>query len=308
MSEKRVPFRRLGACVLALVLGMACTACSAVKEAAQQGLELLDGWHTENGLYATQEEKLYLETADTFLDAVEAGDREAVLNCFSDNTRSADPSLEEQIDRLLELCSGPIDFKTRDDIQLFGSYSNHYGKKTALIADTLIYTCGDAYFWCDMGLTYQNDEDPGAIGVTYATVHTADYDYAYKSGEDYGDIPDFQAPGLQVLTADQLNRPVEAEIRVIDGNGIAYTPTAPLNVTDVAVFLERNSSYSAFRARFDPPCGSWHYDYYELSPEDGEPRYLCVGHFEETDEIYSASVCSDIKFLYSVWKQEGGTV
>ena len=117
------------------------------------------------------------------------------------------------------------------------------------------------------------------------------------------------APGLRVLTEEQLERPVEGEIRVVRGDPILYTPAAVLDEAEAAAFLQQDASYTAFVERFGLPCGGWVYAYYELPPENGEPRYLCMSWDEGNDEIYSASVCDEVKSLRLVWKQEeNGTI
>lgn len=253
--------------------------------------------------YVSVEEEAYREAANEFLSAIEAGDRDAVRDCFSVNVQKSDTGMEEQIDRLLELCtcSGEITFKNEDNLQFFGEYSNDHGKRTALAGETVIYTCGDTYFWCFMGLTYRNDEDPDDVGITYANVQTKEFQCAMRSDEDYGEHPDFQEPGLRVLTEEQLKRPVEGDIRVIDGNATVYTPSAVLDEEEVTAFLEQDSSYSGFIEHFGPPCGGWVYDYYDLPEENGEFRYLCVGADDRNDEIFSVSVCDDVKSLRQIW-------
>lgn len=284
---------------LALLIAASCCGCT-FKQDIQDVLNYFKSQKTGEP-YVSAEEKAYLKAANEFLSAIESGDREAVRDCFSVNVQKSDAEMEEQIDRLLELCSGQITFKNEDDLLLYGNYSNDHGKRTALAGDTLLYMCGDTYFWCFMGLTYQNDEDPDDVGITFANVFTKEYERALCSDEDYGEMPDFHEPGLRVLTADQLSRPVEGDIRTICENAIVYTPTAVLDEAEVTAFLEQDSSHSGFVEHFGPPCGEWIYKYYELPEENGEPRYLRVGWDKSTDEIYSVTVCNDVKRLRQIW-------
>ncbi len=291
---------------LALLIAVSGCGCGLVQDIWRGIWERPHVWDPPNG---SAEEEIYLEAANQFLAAIEAGDRDAVRDCFSVNAREACPEMEEQIDRLLELCSGPVALQNEDDLSLFGEYSSDHGKRTALAGTTLLYTCGDEYFWCYMGLTYQDDADADNVGITYANMETAAFACARRSDENYGEMPDFQAPGLRVLTEEQLERPVEGEIRVVRGDPILYTPAAVLDEAEAAAFLQQDASYTAFVERFGPPCGGWVYAYYELPPENGEPRYLCMSWDEGNDEIYSASVCDEVESLRLVWKQEeNGTI
>ena len=76
------------ACSLSLLLCAACSGCAL--------LDTLARW-VESGVsgepYVSREEQIYIETAESFLDAVAREDRAAVRALFSENVRETDEDL-----------------------------------------------------------------------------------------------------------------------------------------------------------------------------------------------------------------------
>lgn len=286
------------------MIALFCSGCASIQD-LWNGVKN----HWSSTLSASDVETIYLEAAQQFFAAVEGGDSGAVRDCFSINAQRADPEMEKQIERLTVLLSGPITLKNGEHLLLHGSYSNDHGKKISSVEHTLIITCGENSFWCDMGLNYRDDTDRDNVGITYINVKTTAFECAWRSDtwhsqNEYVEMYDVQSPGLRVLTEEQLKRPIEGEIRIINGAPRVYTPAVVLNESEVVDFLQHGASYTDFTKQFGSGCSGWNHEYYELPPIDGAPRYLCLTWDEEQNEIYAASVCDEWDTLRVVWKQE----
>lgn len=282
------------ACGLSLLLCAACSGCAL--------LDTLARW-VESGVsgepYVSREEQIYIETAESFLDAVAREDRAAVRTLFSENVRETDADFDAQLDLLFEADLDASAFWDRDDIQLQGSYRHDDGRHAAVVQDTFPIRDRGRYYWCTLELTYTDDFDPGEVGITALAFYSAEYYCALLYEAADAEWP--AGSGLDVRTA----YPADGDIRAAGGSPYRFeNDTPPLEENAVRDFLGQTDSFSAFCAHFGAPNAAQVYYIYALqSDADEAPLYLQLTVVEETDTIYTAAVVDDLGWLRLVWKR-----
>lgn len=282
------------ACGLSLLLCAACSGCAL--------LDTLARW-VESGVsgepYVSREEQIYIETAESFLDAVAREDRTAVRALFSENVRETDEDFDAQLDLLFEADLDASAFWDRDDIQLQGSYRHDDGRHAAVVQDTFPIRDRGRYYWCSLELTYTDDFDPGEVGITALAFYSAEYYCALLYEAADAEWP--AGSGLDVRTA----YPADGDIRAAGGSPYRFeNDTPPLEEDAVRDFLGQTDSFSAFCAHFGAPNAAQVYYIYALqSDADEAPLYLQLTVVEETDTIYTAAVVDDLGWLRLVWKR-----
>lgn len=282
------------ACGLSLLLCAACSGCAL--------LDTLARW-VESGVsgepYVSREEQIYIETAESFLDAVAREDRTAVRALFSENVRETDEDFDAQLDLLFEADLDASAFWDRDDIQLQGSYRHDDGRHAAVVQDTFPIRDRGRYYWCTLELTYTDDFDPGEVGITALAFYSAEYYCALLYEAADAEWP--AGSGLDVRTA----YPADGDIRAAGGSPYRFeNDTPPLEEDAVRDFLGQTDSFSAFCAHFGAPNAAQVYYIYALqSDADEAPLYLQLTVVEETDTIYTAAVVDDLGWLRLVWKR-----
>lgn len=282
------------ACGLSLLLCAACSGCAL--------LDTLARW-VESGVsgepHVSREEQIYIETAESFLDAVAREDRAAVRALFSENVRETDEDFDAQLDLLFEADLDASAFWDRDDIQLQGSYRHDDGRHAAVVQDTFPIRDRGRYYWCTLELTYTDDFDPGEVGITALAFYSAEYYCALLYEAADAEWP--AGSGLDVRTA----YPADGDIRAAGGSPYRFeNDTPPLEEDAVRDFLGQTDSFSAFCTHFGAPNAAQVYYIYALqSDADEAPLYLQLTVVEETDTIYTAAVVDDLGWLRLVWKR-----
>ena len=282
------------ACGLSLLLCAACSGCAL--------LDTLARW-VESGVsgepYVSREEQIYIETAESFLDAVAREDRAAVRALFSENVRETDEDFDAQLDLLFEADLDASAFWNRDDIQLQGSYRHDDGRHAAVVQDTFPIRDRGRYYWCTLELTCTDDFDPGEVGITALAFYSAEYYCALLYEAADAEWP--AGSGLDVRTA----YPADGDIRAAGGSPYRFeNDTPPLEEDAVRDFLGQTDSFSEFCAHFGAPNAAQVYYIYALqSDADEAPLYLQLTVVEETDTIYTAAVVDDLGWLRLVWKR-----
>ena len=216
------------ACGLSLLLCAACSGCAL--------LDTLARW-VESGVsgepYVSREEQIYIETAESFLDAVAREDRAAVRALFSENVRETDEDFDAQLDLLFEADLDASAFWDRDDIQLQGSYRHDDGRHAAVVQDTFPIRDRGRYYWCTLELTYTDDFDPGEVGITALAFYSAEYYCALLYEAADAEWP--AGSGLDVRTA----YPADGDIRAAGGSPYRFENDTPPLEEDAGARLPR---------------------------------------------------------------------
>ena len=282
-----------------LALCLLCASCQ--YEAAVDALdEKLEGIASDIQNTFTAPDA-YEAAMDAFFSALDEGDKEAARSLFSPAALAADEDLDETLEALMDLWTGPLEINERFGMD---ETSKRLGPGRTWIfhQSTRFLQAGGQMYWCCFSLTEENDPDPGAIGVTRVVFYTIDAFCNFQAGrwepEDGGDL------GLAVYDGP----PVEGEIRGAEMLPLPWETSAVLDLDEVQSFLgQGNPTYSGFVERFGPPGSIWTDTnaYYELPPEDGQRRYLEIFFVPETDSLDVASVLGElehIRFLDFPWE------
>lgn len=290
--------KKLCVSVMMLILCLTCTGC-VDYELIHNLLQAAKHEATDEP-YVSYEEKTYNAAVDEFFAAVDAGDKAAIKEMFSEYVQEEVPDLDEKIDELLEFYPGPTDGCGRDGGSVHGRYSNDYGVHTSSVDDMFPVLSNGTYYWCRFELMYENDEDEDQIGIT-SVIFFSDDDYCdLRYDEDHSrKIP--EDIGLHVYNECSL----DCEIRSIGGYPYQYTSVdRVLDEEEVKKFLQESNCYTDFVDHFGEPNAINIFYCYELPDEDGQPRYLELGVYEEKDQVYSAAVYDDFEWLYLVYKAD----
>jgi hypothetical protein len=243
------------------------------------------------------EKSVYHDAITTLFKALDAGDRDGVRLLFSPYVQAQDENLDADIEKLFSVYHGPMDEIGWDGL-LAGSYTNHYGDRERSVYAHFPVRCGDIYYWCDLELMYENTVDSSQIGVTQLSFYTAD-EWCLNAYDD--DATWCDEAGLSVFA----DRSVDEEIRCICGNPYLYQKSEePLDLEEVEAFFEKSNSYSEFVGRFGEPNAENYFIYYELPPENGEPRYLQISHDDWNGKIYGACIVDQFAYIDTVYEAE----
>ena len=77
-----------------------------------------------------------------------------------------------------------------------------------------------------------------------------------------------------------------------------------LDLAEVKEFLETCHLYEEFVKKFGVPNAYRYTAFYELPPEEGEPRYLEIYYHEKTREISCVNIVSHVKYKGTLWEAE----
>lgn len=291
-------YRKIIGFVMAFLIVLNCTGCYDY-ELIHNLIEAAKHEATDEP-YVSYEEKTYNAAVDAFFAAVDVGDKEAIKGMFSEYVQEEVPDLDEKIDELLEFYPGPTESCGRDGGSVNARHHSEYGGGMSVVDDMFPVISNGTYYWCRFELTYENDEDEDQIGITSVIFFSADdyCDLRYDE-DDSRKIP--EDIGLHIYNECSL----DCEIRSIEGFPYKYTSIdRVLDEEEVKKFLQESNCYTDFVNHFGEPNAINIFYCYELPDEDGQPRYLQLGVYEEKDQVYSAAVYDDFEWLYLLYKAD----
>lgn len=288
MYHKKIT-QYLFAFMLLSVLTLTCTGCAVSKVLKNISSEL------------TKPDP-FNQAVDDFFAALDARDKEAIKEMFAQSVQNEDAELEEQIEQLMKNYPGPTEYCGRNGAD-HESRSSSKGKHTSSGWSPFPVISNGEYYWCTFEITYENDSDRDKVGITQV---------CFFSFNDYCDIrydEDKKYPAENGLIV-CFDYPLDCEVRSIAGQPYKYTARKKnIDESEVKEFLKEEDydiCWWQFEERFGRPnsfSGPPDYVYehvYELSAEDGEPRYLMVSG---DNEIYSIGVYDDLKLVYNIWNK-----
>ena len=302
MNASPRAIRRLCAGVLGVCLLAACPGCA---ERADNLWRLVNS-ELSGEEYVSARAQACLDAAEGLLDALETGDRDAIVELFSLEVRAGSDDLEAQADKLVESCSGHVDYlDTHSVTQPQESEKIDHGKRRVELSTGFSFALGGENYWCYMTLVSENDFDEAEEGVSTVIVWSEDAYSAMLYDARETDWP--EGAGLHL----RLSYPLEWETRLVNDDPLRYEAgdTIP-DVDDVTAFLDGGEkTVDDFEERFGRPCCvSWTGDgrvYYELAGDGEGPRYLEVNAAAPDEPIYSAYVVNERGVVEKVWDKDG---
>ena len=271
-----------------------CTGCLCVSKETQR----------EDGTYSTWEAmsgEAYDMAMDKFLTALENGDAATARSVFSPEALAADPQLDETLEELIALYSGPLEINERFGVGIDDAEMS-YGKYRVVQDTTRFLRAGGTAYWCDFVMTPADDWNSDAVGVTCVRFYTMDAFCSLQAElwerEEDDDL------GLSLYTGPE----VDGEIRIVEMKPLIWNETATLDTGEVVAFLEGGDvAYDDFIARFGPPAAIWHgwITYYALPSGESQPRYLKLAINEATHKIEVASMEDDLEWIETIWSVSG---
>lgn len=294
--------RALATCALALAVVALCAGCS---ERVDSLVRFVKSQVTGEE-YVSPRGQACLDAAEGLLDAIEAGDGDAIVGLFSPEAQADSSDLEAQADKLMESCSGHVDYlDTHSVTHPMESERIDDGKRRVELSTDFSFALGGKNYWCYMTLVSENDFDEAEEGVSTVIVWSEDAYSAMLYDARETDWP--EGAGLHL----RLSYPLEWETRLVNDDPLRYEAgdTIP-DVNDVTAFLDGGEkTVDDFEERFGRPCCvSWTGDgrvYYELAGDGEGPRYLEVNATVPDEPIYSAYVVDERDVVEKVWDAGG---
>ena len=238
---------------------------------------------------------------DEFFAAVDAKDAEAVRAMFSPNAQAADETLDQDIQALFDLYPGPTDECVMTS-PVGASKHVGWGENAVTVHNTFPVVCQGVNYYCAFSYTTKDEADEGNVGIksVFFATEKVQANEAFRDELERGD-------GLTVAA----DCPGDYETRRIGDSAYIFTPTdRSLSPEELTAFLQADRDWAAFLDRFGPPnAESWPSSYYyELLPEDGQPRYAHILTSTENGakRVYSVYLYNnhDSQPVKTIWKQE----
>ena len=294
--------RALATCALALAVVALCAGCS---ERVDSLVRFVKSQVTGEE-YVSPRGQACLDAAEGLLDALETGDRDAIVGLFSPEVRAGSDDLEAQADKLVESCSGHVDYlDTHSVTQPQESERIDHGKRRVELSTDFSFALDGENYWCFMTLVKENDFDEAEVGVSTVIVWSEDAYSAMLYDARETDWP--EGTGLHL----RLSYPLEWETRLVNDDPLRYEAGDTISdVDEVTAFLDGGEkNVDDFEERFGQPCCvSWTGDgrvYYELVDDGEGPRYLEVNATTSDEPIYSAYVVDERGVVEKVWDKDG---
>ena len=284
----------LAALLLLSGCGLVQTAIEALPEDAQEAVTgAVRSWSDRR--WSLQ------DPIDAFFAAVDARDADAVRAMFSPNAQAADETLDQDIQALFDLYPGPTD-ECVMTTPVGASKHIGWGENAVTVQNTFPVVCQGVNYYCAFRYTTKDEADEGNVGIqsVFFASEKVQANEEFRDGLEYGG-------GLTVVS----DCPGDYETRRIGDRPYIFTPIdRRLSADELTAFLQSDDSWTAFTDRFGQPnAESWPSSYYyELEPEDGQPRYACIltDSGGDAKRVWSVSLYDshDNQPVEILWKQK----
>lgn len=284
--------------VILLLWGFSFSAANGLIEKADGLMEkfmgpeydnVIDEWRNE---WTTDTEAAF-EAKTALLAAADSGDREGVAQLFTPELRKR-LTFDATLDDFLALYPvGLSECELDGGLSMSESFC-HEGERVRTGSAYYTTELDGEWYAIRLRFCYENSEDPDKVGVTFFAIEDLE---ANALGEDYG-YYDY----LLCRFADES----DVTARLIDGRGFIFEPyNREITEESFKNHLNGCATLQDLIDRIGRPNVKKKYDnctgfdiYYELVPENGEPRYAYLSVDDLSGKIYSAYICSDKETLY----------
>lgn len=242
-------------------------------------------WTTDTGAARDAIEEL--------LSAADAGDRERFARTFTPNIqRSA--GFEGYLDDFF--AAYPVGLSECDrESRMSGSSGSHDddGRYYETGSSYYIFVMNGEWYRIDMSFCYQHNDSPDDVGVTFFSVENLEANALDIS---------YDRPLVCNIKSES-----EVSARLIGGHAFVFEPTPDrvITVEEMKAYVAECGTMQALMDKIGKPNVAMKYsnctgyeNYYELAPENGEPRYAYICSASPTGRFLYGHLCSDTKSLY----------
>lgn len=232
------------------------------------------------------------DAIEELLSAADSGDRERFAKTFTPNIqRSA--GFEGYLDDFF--AAYPVGLSKCDRESRMGGSSGSYDHGHNVQTGSAYYTCTPDGEWyrINMAFCYESTDSPDDVGVTFFSVENLEANAL--------DI-NYDRPLVCNIKSES-----EVSARLIGGHAFVFEPTPDrvITVEEMKAYLEKCDTMQALIEEIGKPNVAMKYsnctgyeNYYELAPENGEPRYAYICSSSPTGRFLYGHLCSDTESLY----------
>lgn len=244
------------------------------------------------------------EAIKALMEAAGNGDREALAKNFTAEVRNSS-SFKAELDSFLGTYPADLSECELDGGPSGSSGSYNYGHN--VLTGSASYTCdleGERYF-INISFRYENTDEPEKVGVERFSVMNlgarALYIQEVNEKAMLGDYEDNTSLICDIKNSD------EVDARLIGGYPFVWHPTSNKKLTEdeMRTLLSNTIDMRSLIEEIGSPNVSMKYSnstgydyYYELVPENGEPRYAHISASSMMGNIIDAYVFTPEKGLY----------
>lgn len=257
----------------------------------QSYTSVTDKWRNE---WTTDHSAAKAATEQLF-SAAEAEDWDLFKKTFTPNIQNS-PSFEKAVDEFIAAYPKGIGKCELEGGAVSSGGSYNHGHNTQ--HGSTDYTCTlDGKWYCiRLSFCYECTDSPDDVGVDFLSIENLE---GYALDEDYS--------GKNLVC--NIKSENEVSARLIHNSGFIFQPYPERNITvqQIKEYLEKYDDLYHLEQEIGKPNVNIKYDnctgydhYYELAPENGEPRYAYLCTNSPTGRFISGYVCSDTKSFYDI--------
>lgn len=234
------------------------------------------------------------EAIKQLLESADSGDRETFAKTFTPNIKKNE-NFESALNLFFD--SYPIGLSQCNlnggNTGSSGSYSYGHNVQTG----GAYYTCmlNGEWYYIGMSFCYENTDSPDDVGVDFFCIENLE---ANALDSEYNDDEHL------VCTIKSKN---EVTARLIDGRGFLFEPSPQRVITEAQMreYLKKYDELYDLSLEIGDPNVTKKYSnctgydhYYELAPENGEPRYAYICTSSPSGDFTYGYICSDSETFY----------
>lgn len=246
-----------------------------------------DGWRSGKYIGDTHARE---EAIEGLLGFADAGDRDSFEKMFTPRLQERE-DFQAAVDDFFRTYPNGLSLCELEGGNGHTSGSSNYGESVQ--KTNAYYTCflDGEWYYIGLDLCYRNTESPEEVGVTFFCIENLE---ANAIDREYGE---------DEFLACEIRDANDVCARLIKGRGYLFTPTPDRSITtaEMKTYLTQYANLGDLSDQIGEPnvtkpiFNSTGDDYYyELVPEDGEPRYAYICADPISGEIYYSYICSDL--------------
>lgn len=233
------------------------------------------------------------EAIEVLLGAADSGDREQFAAVFTPKIQSS-AGFEGYLDDFF--VAYPVGLSECDrESRMGGSSGSHDddGRYYETGSSYYIFVMNGEWYRIDMSFCYQHNDSPDDVGVTFFSVENLEANALDIS---------YDRPLVCNIKSES-----EVSARLIGGHAFVFEPTPDrvITVEEMKAYVAECGTMQALMDKIGKPNVAMKYsnctgyeNYYELAPENGEPRYAYICSSSPTGRFLYGHLCSDTEYLY----------